>query len=90
MSRTIYHFALEIQGGVQHSYYTSLEGLILDNEEDLNCSRSKLQKWSASGERELTHENWIIRRGEAHTTSEIRKYWEAVEELGPEGFETDQ
>ena len=87
MSCTIYHFALETQGEVSHNYYTSLEGLILDQEENLTVSRSKLQKWSASKEKEITSENWTIRRGQAFTTSEIRKYYEAIEELGPEGFE---
>jgi len=90
MSRTIFHFEINMQGDVRHSYYTALEALILDNEEELNISRSTLQKWSASKKNEIRHENWVIRRGTASTTQEVRDYYRAYKELGPEGFESKE
>lgn len=84
MPRTIYHFEQDIQGDISHSYYTSLEGLIIDNMEDLNISRSTLQKWNAEKGKELKHENWIIRKGVAFSAAEIRKYYQAIEDAAPE------
>lgn len=90
MSQKIYHFALDVQGEVCHSYYTSLEGLILDQWEDLTVSRSTLQKaFAEKGRLSYSHENWTIFRGNAVTTKEARAYREALDETTPEDFETD-
>lgn len=82
MPITIYH--LTTPSG-DHSYYTSRAGLVLDNaEEGLPVGAFTLDRhdWDKPWEKN----GWIIRKGVAHTTQEVREYHEGLNSLNPDDF----
>ena len=82
MAITIYH--LTTPDG-NHSYYTSRAGLVLDNaEEGLPVGAYTLDRhdWTVPWEKD----GWVIRKGDAWTTNEIRAYHEGLNRLTPDDF----
>lgn len=83
--RTIYHLELTVKNGderiTNHSYYTSLLGLYIDNQEDLTVSIDTLKRAKFPYSRSDYYYEWTIRRGIAPTTTEVRDYKEAQDNI---------
>lgn len=84
----IWHLEVTTKNGenetTEHSYYTGRDGLWYDNRDVLGVSKSTLDKnkeWPYS--RTSHYFDWTIRKGTASTTSEVKAYYEALDNLTP-------
>lgn len=83
MPTTIYH--IETPYGT-HGYYTSRLAMYLDNAEDgfpVGIDTLNRHDWS----KPFVREGWTVRKGIAHTVSEVKAYHDGLNQLGPEDFE---
>ena len=75
---TIYHLEFTANNGgelkTNHSYYTSLTGLHIDNFEELGVSLSTLQHATFPYSKSDYYFDWTIRKGKAFTTKEVRVF----------------
>lgn len=74
MAKTVFLLIQDIQGEKDYSTYLSLTGLCLDNEEELNVSKFTLDRWG--WKKPFKKDNIEIRKMTAHSTNEVRKYYE--------------